>query len=67
MSSIKQLETTNCANRKNHGNVFREAGATVTRNVEPRDMNVHVPATDERERERWKLLLLVLHSTTGHI
>ena len=29
----------------------REAGATVTRNVKPRDMNVQVSATDEREIE----------------
>ena len=31
--------------------VCREAGATVTRNVKLRDMNVQVPATDEREIE----------------
>ena len=31
--------------------VCREAGATVTRNVKLRDLNVQVPATDEREIE----------------
>ena len=34
----------------------REAGATVTRNVKLRDMNVQVPATDEREIGLWELV-----------
>ena len=43
--------------------VCREAGATVTRDVNLRDMNVEVSATDEERSKSWQL---ASRSTMGH-